>query len=260
MKTLSDLSPAETLLLTTGACVPIKDLLKVTLMDLILKRYLKTVEITHTLGGEPGNVNTYVIIGDNFSYSKSLEHEKVFLRPYDQEEKREMLFSNLAKLAYNYAGSEKAYNKMVRDSDALSGCFTSGVSKFFAPFNLTAYGKRNSTELQRQLDTLSNTLPDLMQSDHQKAREIMQHIKGNIFLVKGIDFKRMAEIEQAVGEEVYSNYSSSNSTFASPITWMAFDLGHTFDSSCSGCSNADSSDWGDSSSGDSGCSGCGGGD
>jgi hypothetical protein len=258
LSNLSNLAPAETLLLTEGKRVPLKDLLKVTMMDLLLKQILKTVEVPNGSNETTSFSNTYVLAGNNYSYTKALGHERVYLSPFHKDGKAEILFNNLVKIGYEKAGSEKAYNKVVRDSAGLAGCFTSGISRLFNPFSLTDRGRSIGHELKRQLDQLSNSLPQLMESSPDKALEVLKHIKGNIFLVKGIDFKRMAEIENAVLAEVYSLQSSSNSTFAHPMTWMVLDLSSTkFDSSYSGCSTSDySTDDGDSGcSGDSGCGG-----
>lgn len=266
MKTLSDLTPAETLLLTTGQRVRVHDLLKVTFMDLLLKRSLKVIEVPNGASATTTYSNSYVVVGENYSYTNALPHEQVFLRSFHRDEAREILFNNLVKIGYNYAGSEKAYNKLVRDTAALSGCFTSGIAKIFSPFELSDYGQKVATELKGQLVQLSGTLPDLMEHNQEKALEVMKHIKGNIFLVKGIDFKRMAQIETAIHQEIYSNYSKSNAAFEDPSMWLALDLSsRRFDSSCSGCSSSDYSnslDVGSDSgcSGDGGCSGCGGGD
>lgn len=260
MKNLSDLTPAETLLLTEGKRVPLKDLLKVTMMDLLLKQILKTIEVPNGANETTSFSNTYVVAGNNFSYEKAAAHEKVFLAPFHKDRKAEILFNNLVKVGYQKAGSEKGYNKLVRNSVGLAGCFASGFSSLFNPYELSDYGQRTARELKSQLDQLSNTLPDLMENNPDKALEVLKHIKGNIFLVKGIDFKRMAEIENAVMAEVYSVQSSSNSTFGDPMTWLALDMSsRNFDSSCSGCSSSvDYSDGGSGCSGDSGCSGCGG--
>jgi hypothetical protein len=258
MKNLSTLTPAETLLLTERKRVPLKDMLKVTMMDLLLKQILKTVEVQNGSSQTSSISNTYVIAGNNFSYDKALAHEKIFLSPFIKNKNAEILFANVVKIAFENTGSEKAYNKLVRDSDALAECFVSGVPKLFRPFELNDNGRVMSRELKAQLDSLSKTLPELMETNPDKALEVLKQIKGNIFLVKGIDFKRMAEIENAVIAEVYSAQSVSNSTFAHPMTWLALDLSSsTFDSSYSGCSTSDySTDDGDSGcSGDSGCGG-----
>lgn len=252
MKTLSDLTPAETLLLTEGKRVAVKDLLKVTLMDLLLKQVLKTIEVQN---GATSFSNTYIVAGDNFDSIKPLRHELVFLGPFRKDRQAEILFNNLVKIGYQNARSEKTYNRLVQNSPALTGCFSGGLSQLFKPFALSNYGQTVSEKIKRQLNELSDTLPNLMESDRKKALEILKYIKGNVFLVKGIDFKRMAEIENAVVAEVYSTYSTSNGSFSDPMTWIALDMSsRTFDSSCSGCSTSDYSS--DSDSGDSGCSGC----
>lgn len=256
MKSLAELTPAETLLLTNGNRVPVKNLLKVTLMDLLLKQILKTVDVEHTFQDPTSQPNTYVMAGENFSFENTRDHEKVFLQPFLQSENRKILFANLVKLAYGNAGPEMKFNKVIRDSAPLSGCFVTGFPKLFNAFELTAHGKKLSSHLKQELEKLSETLPDLMHSNPARAREILRHIGGNIFLVKGIDFKRMVEIEKAVDQEIYAGYSVSNSTFADPITWLALDVSSSrFDNSCGGDTSSDFSDSGDS--GCSGCSGCG---
>jgi hypothetical protein len=258
MKTLSDFTPAQTLLLTRGKRVPIKDLLKVTMMDLLLKKVLKTVEVENGFRDDSNFLNTYVVIGEKFSSNKSLPHEEIFLSPFYTDEHTQFLFNNIVKVAYQKAGSEKQYNKLIRESAALHGCFTSGLGAIFSPFELSSSGRQIATELKRQLKTLSDHLPNLMETDQRKALEVLKHVQGNVFLVKGIDFKRMVEIEKAVMAEVYSTQSVSNSFFGDPVTWLALDISsRRFDSSYSGCSTVSASwDGEGSDSGNSGCSGC----
>lgn len=256
MKTLSDFAPAQTLLLTEGKRVPLKDLLKVTMMDLLLKKVLKTMAIENDGNTETAFSNSYVVAGENFSNTQPLPHEKIFLSSFYKDQSTQMLFNTVVKVAYQRAESEKRYNKLIRESDALQGCFISGLGAVFSPFELSDAGRQIASALKDQLQTLSERLPNLMETDQEKALEVLKHIKGNVFLVKGIDFQRMAEIEKTVMAEAYSTQSSSNSFFGDPITWLALDLNsRNFDSSCSGCSTASDS-WDSGDSGDSGCSGC----
>ena len=63
---LSQLSPAETLFLTDEKAL-LKDFLKITLLDLILKKVLKTIEVTRTPSVAEGTlIYTYVTAGPNF--------------------------------------------------------------------------------------------------------------------------------------------------------------------------------------------------
>lgn len=260
MKTLSQFSPAETLILLHGKKAQLKDLLKVTLMDLLLKQALQTIELENT-SGKPGSYNTYVIAGQNFARYNSLAHEGVFLNSYVHNSGNQILFTNLVKIGYENAGSARHFMKLVLRNESIDGCFADGLKRLFkGKFSLTPFGERIVWDLKSEIRELENTLPDLMHSNPDKALLVLKEIGGNVFLVKGVDFNLMKQIEEQVVAEVHGARSSSNSGFGDPLMWIALDANsRTFDSSCSTISSHDwdsgSGDLSDSG-GDSGCSGC----
>jgi hypothetical protein len=260
---LERLSPAETLILTQGEHTNLKDLLKVTMMDLLLKQVLQTTPHSP----EPGSDTTYfhVISGPNLSGYHALEHERIFLEPFIRNHSYRTLFATLIKLARSKALTTSYYAKSIQSSAQLHGCFEHGLSRLFkGKFSLTPHGKTVKGETKAELDALSEILPDLLINDPAKSLQIMKVIKGNIFLVKGVDFKLMEEIEKQLIAETH--YSNEHAAFSDSMTWLA--LTHHFtlfdDSRNSDSSVGDSwtsSDAGDSDAGgDSGCgsSGCGG--
>lgn len=263
MTTLSQFSPAETLILLQGKRTQLKDLLKVTLMDLLLKQVLQTLEIENS-GGSFKTTNTYVIAGQHFNRHKYLPHEKVFLSPYLHTPGNQILFSNLVKIGYENTAYARNFIRLVFQNGTTRSCFAEGLARIFkGKFSLTAFGEKTVMAIKSELGELENTLPDLMHSDPDKALTVLKQIRGNVFLVKGIDFKLMSQIENQVMSEVHGARSSSNAGFGDPIMWMALDANaRTFDSSCSTIGDTDwdsgGSDAGDSGGGDSGCSGCGG--
>jgi hypothetical protein len=267
MTTLSQFSPAETLILLQGKKAKLKDLLKVTLMDLLLKQALQTLEIENS-GDKSGTTNTYVIAGSNFKRYNYLPHEEVFLRPYLQTPGNQILFSNLVKIGYENTEYARYFVRLVFQNEKTRACFAQGLPKIFkGKFSLTSFGKRTVEDIKSEIRELDSKLSDLMHSNPDKALEILKTIRGNVFLVKGIDFKLMKQIEDQVIAEVNGARSSSNSGFGDPIMWLALDTNaRNFESSCSTISYqdwdsgaGDSSDTGDAG-GDSGCSGCGGSD
>jgi hypothetical protein len=267
MKSLSKLSPAETLVLLEGKEVKLRDLLKVTLMDLFLKQVLQTTEIANTshAGSEPFS-NTYIIRGNNFLAYNALAHEEIFLSVFRHAENAQFLFNTIVKLGYEKAGSADRYSKMILRNVSIRTYFVEGIERFFkGKFSLTPKGMEFAQELKAEINELAVTLPTLMETDRAKALEVLKIIKGNIFLVKGLDFKMMKEIENQVVAESSKTYTTSDASYPDTFMWLALTT-NSFDSGCSSTHHHhhDSSDWGgdaDSggdSGGDSGCSGCGG--
>jgi hypothetical protein len=268
MKNLSKLSPAETLVLLEGKEVKLRDLLKVTLMDLFLKQVLQTTDITNT--SRPGSEsfsNTYIVRGSNFALHHALAHEAIFLSVFRHNENTQFLFNTIVKLGYVKAGSADRYSKIILRNARIRTYFVEGIARFFkGKFSLTPKGIEFVQELKAEINELAITLPKLMENDQAKALEILKVIKGNVFLVKGLDFKMMKEIENQVVAESSKAYSTSDSSYPDTSMWLALTTNsNSFDSGCSSFHHHhDSGDWGgDSDSGgdsggDSGCSGCGG--
>jgi hypothetical protein len=269
MKNLSTLSPAQTLILLEGKDANLRDLLKVTLMDLFLKQVLQTTEIANTShAGSETFSNTYIIRGNNFLTYNALAQEEIFLSVFRHTENAQFLFNTLVKLGYEKAGSVGHYSKIILRNSSIRPYFVEGIERFFkGKFSLTPWGIKLVRELKAEINELETTLPKLLETDQAKALEVLKVIKGNIFLVKGLDFKMMKEIENQVVAESSNAFSASDSSYPDAFMWLALTTNSSsFDSGCSSSHHHhhDSSDWGgDSDSGgdsggDSGCSGCGG--
>jgi hypothetical protein len=267
MKNLSQFAPAETLLLIEGKNAQLKDLLKVTLMDLFLKQALQTIEISSPSTSKSLPVpNTYVVSGANLGHYRPMAHEDVFLSAFYQNAERQILFNNLIKIGYEKAKTEKHYGKLILKNKKLDRYFLQGfITLFKGNFSLTTTGEQMAGDIRAEITNLETTLPLLMKDDPSKAMEVMKMIGGNIFLVKGIDLKLMREIETHVASgNTRLNHSSYSST-SDTLTWIALDShAHHFDNSGSNDSgwhsgdSLDSDSSSSSSDGDSGCSGCGG--
>jgi hypothetical protein len=244
MKYLSQLSPAQTLLLLHGEEVKLRDLLKVTLIDLLLKQCLQTTEITRPAAGkEMPTALTYIIAGPALSAYKPLEQDLVFLDPYLKNEKAQILFANLVKMGYEKAVNEKRYSGLIMRSDLIQDCYYTGIPAFLkGRFTLTQKGQRMAATVRNEVSELGLSFPALLQNDPVKVREILSLIKGNIFVIPGIDIKMLKEIETELTALNAQRYSSGSYSSTDVFTWLAIDAHlHSFDT-----------DWG----GDGGCSGC----
>ncbi len=110
MEILEKLTPAETHLIRLNANSTYKELLKLTLADLCLKKVLSIEE--RAIQSHPSNpvrVLKYVVAGKNISAYKHKVHELAFLSPFLKNSEIEILFKQFVKLAYENGDGMKSY-------------------------------------------------------------------------------------------------------------------------------------------------------
>lgn len=252
MEHLSQLTPAETLIILKDKDTRLKEVLKVTLMDLLLKQVLKIEEVyKHTGGTNEQRLYEYVETGKNFRFYNPLPHENVFLEIFQKNEDYRFLFRHVVKVGYENAKSYNYFHKLTRKSHNISDCFKENFISDLIGFSFkTSKHELLRRELQKEINQLEIQLPKITQNDREKALEILKEIKGNIFLLSTIEFDLLKQIDQTISTEM--NRQSDNSFGCSGCSWSYFEsYSESFDSSCSG-------DGGSSDGGCSGCSGCGG--
>lgn len=245
MKHLSALSPAETLLVLRDKNASIKEILKVTFMDLLLKQVLRTFEAQ----GQPSKkdavgIYKYVEAGKNFVTYKPLQHENIFLAPFKKSASVQILFRNMVKMGYQNAKSQYNIHNMLRRSPNLDRCFSrSIIQSLTGGFSLTEDGKKLRKQLENERAQLETQLPPLIVNDHQKALDILKVIKGNIFLLSNIELDSLKQIDKELLAEMNKrDYHNDDDSFLDSFDFYS----DSFDSGCGG------------GSGCSGCSGCGG--
>jgi len=243
-------SPAETLVIKSGEKAPLSDLLKYTLMDLLLKQVLIIEEIQRQPNPrDPIRTYKYITTGENFIKHPFKSHEIVFTSMFQENAEIKLLFRNLVKVAYQNAKSEYNYYPLLINSANLKAVFIrTFIQRIFGGFSYTSDGTTIKKELESEIAELETKLPEIIKNDKNRGLEILKKIGGNIFLLKGVDFALSKEIDKELFEEMSSQRTSGG-------CWASFgDYSDTFDSSCS--SDTSSGCGGDS--GCSGCSGCGG--
>lgn len=139
---LSKLTPAETLLLKDGSQAPVRELLKYTFMDLLLKQVLITEDVERQLNQrDPIRTYKYVSTGENFRKHNILPHELTFLLPYRKNQDTRMLFRNCVQVGYENARSKRVLHKVIRLSPALQNAFTASlIQKVFGEYDYTGHG------------------------------------------------------------------------------------------------------------------------
>lgn len=259
---LSEFTPAETLLLTKGSKVLLKDLLKYTFMDLLLKKVLVLTRKKYQPDARSKAVTMkYISAGPLFNSYQSLPHEQVFTSPF-QQGKRSIQFRFMIRMAYEQASIYADFDPVILESPSINRFVRKNIfQRFFGGYGWTSEGKTLAEVLKKELRTLDKNLPVWMAEDQKKALEVFLVIKGNVFLLKNVDFLLLRNFDKEIQQ--LQNVSSDT-------TYWGYDL-VSFDSSWIG-DNHHSSSWDtsfdstwDSGSGcssdagcSSGCSGCGG--
>jgi hypothetical protein len=259
MDKLGDLTPAETLLLIESSGASQKDLLKYTLMDLLLKGVLKTEKKKFQASPHDPIIQIkYVSKGANFSMYNSMPHEKFFLSIFLTKNISRVLFRHLIKMGYENSISKSFLHKAIYSNSDISKFIKTGfIYSIFNRFGLSNEGKEVGKKLKNEIANLEKIFPKMISSDQRKALEILTVIKGNVFLLETLDFKLLRKIDKTLLEEINAQNYSSDFGYVGCSSWSDFnDYSHSFDSSCgsgdSGCSSSGCS------SGCSGCGGCGG--
>lgn len=249
MKHLSKFQPAETLLLIEDIKAELKELLKITFMDLLLKQVIEIKRVSKKSHiRDKVRYYKYVVRGKNFLNYSPLTHELAFLSPYQKSSSIKILFQHIIRMGFENAKSESKYISAVRQSKNIQHYFTKSIiQSLFGGFSITEDGIELRNKIKIEIAQLENDLPALIHNDKQKALEVLNTIGGNIFLLKNIDFKLLQQIDSEILAEMNKKYKDDEggSGCYGCSSW---------DSGCLGCSNS-----GCDSSGCSGCSGCGGG-
>ncbi|TAD83256.1 MAG: hypothetical protein EAY75_15165 [Bacteroidetes bacterium] len=251
MKQLSKLSPAETLLVLQDKKASLRELLKVTFLDLLLKQVVRTFDLVQqpTVRNKDSGYK-YVEIGKNFWTYQPLPHENIFLTPFQKSPSLQVLFRNMVKTGYQNAKSKGKFTSLLLQSPSMDTCFSRSIlQSLFGGFSITLEGQELRNIVSAEILELENQLPSLILNEPEKAQDIMYAIKGNIFLVDNIEFDLLKQkIDNELLAEFNKRDDTNNGGGCSGFAWYGFDdYSDSFDSSCG--------------SGDSGCAGggCGGG-
>lgn len=259
MRQLSKFSPAETLMIIQSEGATIRELLKVTFMDLLLKQVVRTFDVERqSHERDPVRVYKYVGPGKNYSTYQSLPHESVFLIPFQRSFDTQILFRHVVKIGYQNSVSQDAYHRTLMTCPNVELYFSrSLVQKVFGGFSINKSGLVLRKELQAEMADLEEKLPDLIKNDPPKALDILKEIKGNIFLLLNIQFDLLRQIDRELMAEMETAERDSSGGGSYSGCWTFTDYSNTFDTSCSNDNGSGCSGCGSGCS-SSGCGGCGG--
>ncbi|KGO95145.1 hypothetical protein [Flavobacterium subsaxonicum] len=255
MDYLVKFTPAEALMVVKGPDVPLKDLLKATFIDLLVKQVLQVFEVEKFISSRDSIwVYKYVKEGTNFKTYKPNEHEQFFLQPFKTSGDA-LLLRNFVKIAYQNCKGERAFKNLLHNNYNLKPLFTKTLIQLvFGGLTINSLGLKTQAVLQSEIVNLQAKLLPMLQSANAGAAAILLAINGNIVLLQDADddFFNLIDKELLLAMSQQRGYDFD---FA-PDEWPDFDfdgISDSFNSSCGGHSGC-----GGHGCGGDGCSGCGG--
>jgi|GEM_PF-846446 len=272
MNILATLTPAETSFILDGQNARVRELMKVTLMDLLLKKVLKVTSVASQAPKDnTEKTPLYFGRGDAFFTYSAKPHEEIYLSHFRKPNTSPVLYKHLLKLTLPHVNQKWKYQNLVLRSVTLHQCFSQSMMQLlFGGYRRTRQGDALHRNVCSEMNLVQQQLPDLLHSNPAQAMEIIRVIGGNVFLVPGFEVDLMRRIEQAMAEAdsipapepvggwgdvlTTSTYSDFDTTYHNTVGSAHPDSGGGSDGGSSGC--------GGDGGGHSGCggdSGCGGG-
>ena len=261
MEALSKLTPAETYLIKDRKKLKYRELLKYTLIHLMVKKVLITYEEElQSNENDPVRTISHVKVGPNFKSHEFQQHELIFAQPFLDDNELEISFKNLVKIGFEKAGSYKSFIfDRLHASPFVSKSITSGFwSRLFVYVSLTDDGKMLKKKIEQELAELEKKLPGMIESDPEGVKKIIGQIGGNVFLVSTLDYTLLAKIDEELGKEMKKQKDADGGCSGCFIYFG--DYSSDFDSGFSDAGGSDGcgSGCGSSGCGGGGCGGCGG--
>ncbi len=260
MEILEKLAPAETHLIRANKDSTYKELLKLTLADLCLKKVLRIEE--KRIQSHPRNpirVLKYVTAGKNLPRYQHKLHEFPFLSPFLKNLEIEILFNQFVKLVYENGDGIKSYvhDALLQNVGMRKYFKTDFFRMMLGKIILTTDGEYARTKIDQAIQQLETELPNIMHADKRKALAILKRIGGNVFLIRGLEFELLKEIDKELSKELERNDKGYSAGCSGCFTFYG-DHSDSFDGAFDSAGSAGGGSGCSADSGCSGCSGCGG--
>lgn len=248
MTHLAKFTPAELLfLLKKEKRRYLKELLKVTFLDLLLKKILVITEVEKEIK-ETTQVYRYVEDGTKFYGYRPLDHECIFLDTFRKNNDIRVLFQSMVKIGYQNTKSPHHYKSVIIEHLKYNGYVKQNMlQQALGLYSLTDEGLDIQHKVQTEISQLEKQLPSLIKATDEKAMEILKVINGNVFLIDTVGVDLLEHINKAFLATTKEDKQDGD---------YGFGCSHFY-----GFTDSFDNSWGNSGggcSGDGGCSGCGG--
>jgi len=213
MEFLEKFTPAENYLILENSKASLKELLKLTMLDLFLKEVIATeIVVVKSDERSPERILTYVQSCINFQSYQPKSHEEIFLSPFQADSENKILFKHLIKMSYDEAESTRnfVYHLILNHSET-SNLFETG--KMFRNIRLNDAGRRAKIQLVKDLNELTSSLLN--------DTSVLTKVNGNLFLID--------HIESRIGVTGYlDDYHAYSSKFDSAFDSSSTTTGSTW--------------------------------
>lgn len=239
MNFLENFTPADNYLLLENSKATMKGLLKLTMLDLLLKRVIEMENVAVRADERsPERILTYVQAGNNFQSYQPKTHEEIFLYIFQTNPDNKVLFKHFVKISYDKAKSIRnlVYNKILTHSE--TSCLFN-TRRMFAVVDLNEWGRLAKIELQKNLN---NLLPSINADPSLLAR-----VNGNLFLIDIVDSDFRAEIDHELDNWESKTSSIDISRFFAYYHSFSCDFDSSFDSAASSSGSFWFGEWGSDS-------------
>ncbi len=251
MNYLNRLTPAEILLITNKSTKH-SEFLKLTFLDLLLKKVIKTFEVeTQQHPSQDVRVYKYIGIGKKYKTYIWRNHEHFFLSSFQSDNNTQILFRNFVKIGYENSRNKLHFIIELLKSPLLSKCYKRNYFQvIFGGYSMTSFGFELKKDLEKEIYDLNLEFKEIETIDNHKAMNYIKQIGGNIFLIENINYDFLTKVDVDLATEINKSNNSENANGCSGCGFGNFSI--SFDCGCS------SSGCGGESGCSSGCGGCGG--
>jgi len=199
MKHLSTLTPAETLMVLQDKRPSLSELIDITFKDLLLKKIIRVYEAKKQ-GHRAGTFYIYKFVkkGEKFFLFSPMEHELIFKKVFETDHGDTFMLKQFSGELHKKAESKEKYYSSIIQSPNISMCFKKGaMQKIFGGHTDTDQKKTMRTEIEQEISELEKRLPTLIVNDQAQVREIIERIKGNIYLLTciGAEEKKLLDLD-----------------------------------------------------------------
>ncbi|MFC6267840.1 hypothetical protein [Frigoriflavimonas asaccharolytica] len=258
MKHLTEYTPAEAILIVKGKSTQ-KELLKITLADLILKKVLKIFQVEiKSNDRQKAYLYKYIVIDENFKSYLAKPHENFFLSAFRQDPKIEIQFKNMVKIGFQNSQSYYHFKQEIFNNEKFKTYISQNFfQKLLAHFSLNEKGTILKRNIETELKYLTDQFSKITNIKDRKAAEMISVFAGSIFLIPNINYDFLDQMDADFAFERRTAMADASSG-CSGWDFNLNDYSSDFDSGCSSDSGSSGDSGCSSCSGCSGCGGCGG--
>lgn len=166
-----------------------RDLLKVTLFDLIIRDILAIdEEIIAASGAAASRELLFVIPGNNFPSYMPISHESVFITSMKNDNDGRIVLQRLSKMVYWEGEDDSDYIEKIISQPRMHGFFTKSIWQYiFGGFKLSQSGKKMKAEIEKEIDVLEDLLSKYLLEYDIRSEKIVKPIAGNLAHLKNLD-------------------------------------------------------------------------